>query len=488
MLPFNTGASVQTNSSSSSSNHAQPCFGSFYDCKNVFWNFLVIKAFIKFYDGYENFLKLSEKEVILSLTGGYELEIEVNNDAININLEEILRNAFINGCLIIDKEDNLVLMSDPESAAAPDFNFKNENSKFSKFSIIHLSLNHLITSSLSEELEEMSIRSNDKIDNQQDVVLVLDGNNELDCYRLWINKPGKIYNKTNFNEFTKSISTGFYHLRPGRYLIKNADYCVYARFKRSSSITKYSSEETRIIKDFMSNSSFDSCSRKFFWHAFKENQLDNLKIKFWSSKWSKESGQAGGSSRNLKEGIFVGLAANPQILIELDANVQVAKGETKLLLKTLREEEQQQEQPQTDIKSKLQPKIAETYDLRLHLFKFKRCNNFGTGMCLYKIKDNWNPSTITSTSTKSASHSRGYSIDKETIESSKPIAITEEIDNNQCFIELKNLSKGRYVCIPFCKVGEECEFMLRMESLKNYSRKDFNMEKKIVLKRGRMQI
>merc|ERR1712224_1170451 len=240
---------------------------------------------------------------------------------------------------------------------------------------------------------------------EENLTIVLDGDSEKDCYRLWVNPSSQVYSKINFGEFSRSRFDSFFHLKPGRYLVKNCRYLCYARFKRT--ITKFSDDEIENIEKVMKAESSSSGS---------DQRLSSVKT--WTSSWSKECGQAGGSSKTLKDGIFIGLSANPQILIQLD----------------------------TDSK------------IKLHLFKFTRCNNFGTGLQLFRVE---NVNSATS----------GFTLEREVINAAEPVAVgvgtaTDEKDSNQFVIEVDHLKKGNYICIPHAKTHEEANFILRLQQTK----------------------
>ena len=451
----------------------------------VFWNFLVAKALIKFYGSLKIYESKTELEVIKTLTGGYVQEIRVDPDMINLDLQTMVQQAIINGSILVDQYNDLVTDIS---------NFRPIDNEV--FYIVHLSLEHLILSSMPNELEEASIRINSHMDRNRgkDTVLQLDGDSNIDCYRLWlhgsagtspnsttspsinntsfdqtpdftknfsanpdIENHAKIFRKINFSEIPITNSDGFWHLKPGSYLIKNADYCVYGRLKRNIS------KLTQIEKD-----KIDLSMKNVLIKPYGPESV----VKYWEANWNNETGQAGGCSRDSKStAIFQGLAYNPQILMSFESHDHL-----------------------------------DTFKVKLHLFKLKRCNNFDTGLALYKIsleKTIGNDRNTRMSISKHNNNNPGprnlelsaqnghpiISMKKEQINSTDPILISPpNVDSNQVKVEIQNLPAGNYVCIPFTKTGEECDFILRCEYLKNMNRADVNFQRKQILKRGRMQI
>ena len=387
--------------------------------KVKFWPCIVEKAIAKILGGYHRACYIREFEFIHMVHGGFIQKISLENEIIPYELNSILKNVVINDNILVVDGILVDVRNDIKS-----INFKDVY----EFLIFHKSLKDVILGSGDVEISSLRVFEN-LVD--KEFSFQLDGDSVKDSYQVWANQGVEIIKKINIKSMERDPGSGYYLLKPGRYLCLNARNIVYVRRKRGGG--NFEETETDRI-----NERFESPVFSNFFIKSRMQVESSGKILHFKGKWVQERGQAGGcslekNSENLK-GITVGLAHNPQFLFEL-----------------------------------AEPK---DYRLRIHLFKLQKYNNYGSGVAVYRFGLGKVPI--------------GNVVCQDYVHANEPFMMSKiNQDVNQIVIQKETVGDGAFLIIPFSNESEGGNFMIRVEYCGYQTKVEEKFEQKMVLTKGK---
>lgn len=153
--------------------------------------------------------------------GGFIQKISLEDEIIPYSLGETLKNVVINDNILMIDGFLINVEKDIKKISCEE-NLRNSF----EFLIFHKSLKDCVKSCYQNDVEDNSIRVFENLV-EKEFTFQLDGDFVKDCYQVWANQNVEIIKKDSIKSMERDFGTGFFFLKPGRYLCLNARNIVY---------------------------------------------------------------------------------------------------------------------------------------------------------------------------------------------------------------------------------------------------------------------